>query len=85
MTQLGGNYFYPDETSHIEINPDIDPGIFDLLVQVCPAGLFWRDENGLRHEYAGCLECGACIIVADDAAFKKWGYPAGGKGVDYSK
>lgn len=81
----GKNHFYPDKKAHIEVNPDIDPEIFDLLTQVCPAGLYWRDENGFHHDYIGCLECGACRIIGDDVAFRQWTYPEGGTGVDFSR
>lgn len=83
MNSISKNHFDPDENAHIELDPEIDSEIFDLLTQVCPAGLYWRDESGYHHEYIGCLECGACRIVADDKAFKKWEYPEGAKGVDY--
>ena len=33
-------------------------------------------------EYAACLECGACLAVADPGALT-WRYPRGGMGVRF--
>lgn len=75
----------PADKPHIQPKPDMDPEIFALLVQICPAGLYWRDENGIHYDYTHCLECGVCRIIAGEENFIIWNYPPDGKGVDYGK
>lgn len=84
MNSTQYNKFDSDDIPHIQLNENIDPEIFAMLMQICPAGLYWQDENGMHYNYTGCLECGACRIISRDGVFKVWQLPAGGKGVDYS-
>lgn len=70
---------------HIRLRDDIAPAVFDLLVQMCPAGLYWRDEDGFHYDSGGCLECGVCRSIAGEENFLEWNFPEGGKGVDYTR
>lgn len=78
------NKYDPAPDAHIQPREQIDPEIFALLMRLCPAGLYWEDENGQHYDYLNCLECGVCRIVAGEENFKKWNFPDGGHGVDYS-
>lgn len=80
---LVNTYFIDPEGAHIVLTRQIDPDIFDKLVQLCPAGLYWRDEKGCHYDYTGCLECGACRIIGNDLIFSTWNLPRGAYGVDY--
>jgi ferredoxin-like protein FixX len=85
--KLALDKFYVDEdNAHIEIDKDYpDLGEKQKLVKACPAGLYSLDEDGhtLNFDYAGCLECGTCRILALGTVIKKWEYPTGTFGVEY--
>jgi len=53
-------------------------------VGICPAALYeWNEEAGkMVVEYAGCLECGTCMVACTEGALS-WRYPRGGFGVRY--
>lgn len=55
-----------------------------LCVTVCPAALYeFNEEAGkMVVEYAGCLECGTCLVACGEGALT-WRYPRGGYGVRY--
>ena len=49
----------------------------------CPARCFTRGEaGGIDYYYAGCVECGTCLLLCRQEAVR-WDYPAGGFGVAY--
>lgn len=84
--KLGTNKYYVDETCpHIHID---DTG-FTMeekrkLVNCCPAGLYTLQEDGsLAFDFAGCLECGTCRVVAGQTIVKEWKYPRNTKGVEF--
>lgn len=77
------SYLVDPEEAHIVLNTQIDPEIFALLQQICPAGLYWQDEHGQHYDYTGCLECGACRIIGDTGTFAVWHFPRGSFGIDY--
>lgn len=83
--KLGVNKFFVDEeNAHIELVDNPSPADFRLLELACPAGLYKRDEKGQYHfDYAGCLECGTCRILANKTVLKKWEYPVGTLGVEF--
>lgn len=77
-------YFVDDANAHIALAQAPDQAVFDLLIKVCPAGLYRRDESGAcQYDYAGCLECGACRLLGYGTALEKWEYPQGSMGVEY--
>lgn len=53
-------------------------------IAVCPAALYELNvESGkMVVEYAGCLECGTCLVACTEGALT-WRYPRGGFGVRY--
>jgi ferredoxin-like protein FixX len=82
---LGLNKYEVDEGhAHITLAEHPDPVGFDRLVLVCPAGLYKRDPAGQpSFDYAGCLECGTCRIVASGGVVATWEYPQPTMGVEY--
>jgi Ferredoxin-like protein len=83
--KLGVNKFFVDEGKpHIELMDNPNMTEFAKLEKACPAGLYKKDETGaIRFDYAGCLECGTCRILAGKTILKKWVYPNGGMGVEF--
>ncbi|WP_349665508.1 ferredoxin family protein [Adlercreutzia murintestinalis] len=83
--KLAVDKFHVDEEfAHIEVDKDGDAKVIDRLVKLCPAGLYVRDENGeLTFDYAGCLECGTCLVAGKGTVVKSWNYPRGGMGVEF--
>ena len=83
--KLGVDKFFVDEgKAHITLVDNPDPREFAKLEKACPAGLYKRDDNGgFRFDYAGCLECGTCRIVAGNTVLSKWEYPQGTMGVEF--
>jgi ferredoxin like protein len=83
--KLAINFFRADTESHIIIEQekcrscDLKPCLF-----VCPGKLYEKNkETGeIKVEFAGCLECGTCLITCERQALK-WSYPKGGFGVQY--
>lgn len=55
-----------------------------FCIRVCPAALYeFNEEAGkMVVEFAGCLECGTCLVACDKGALS-WRYPRGGFGVQY--
>ena len=53
-------------------------------VPACPAELWaYNDEaTEMTVEWAGCLECGTCLLVCPHGAVR-WSYPEGMCGVQY--
>ncbi len=83
--KLGVNKFFVDEeNAHIELVENPDRKEFAKVEKACPAGLYKRDEAGsIRFDYAGCLECGTCRVIAGKTILKKWEYPNGTLGVEF--
>lgn len=53
-----------------------------VLVSACPAGLYQQAEDGsLSVDFHGCLECGACRLLCDEATLAQWNYPEAGYGI----
>ena len=82
---LGLNKYNVDEGNpHIVLIDHPDKGRFEQLVRVCPAALYKEDADGEQHfDYAGCLECGTCRIVAEGGVVKTWRFPGATMGVEY--
>ncbi|MEA4943887.1 MAG: ferredoxin family protein [Propionicimonas sp.] len=82
---LGLNkYDVDEEHAHITLAEDPDPERFGELVRVCPAALYRLGEGGEPvFDYAGCLECGTCRIVAEGGVLATWEYPRPTMGVEY--
>ncbi len=82
---LGLNKYEVDEAHpHITLVEHPDPAEFGTLVRVCPAGLYKLGDAGEQaFDYAGCLECGTCRIVAGGGIVATWEYPQPTMGVEY--
>jgi ferredoxin like protein len=82
---LGLNkYEVDEENAHITLVDGADPVEFGKLVRVCPAGLYQLSETGEQtFDYAGCLECGTCRIVASGSVVASWEYPQPTMGIEY--
>ncbi len=77
-------YEVDEENAHIELVDNPDDAEFDKLILACPAALYKRDEEGNKtFDYAGCLECGTCRIIARDTILKKWENPQPTMGIEY--
>lgn len=82
---LSLNKYEVDETNaHVRLVDAPDPAEFGKLVRVCPAALYKVSEAGeSTFDYAGCLECGTCRIVAGGGIVTTWEYPQPTMGVEY--
>ncbi len=83
--KLGVDKFFVDEdNAHIVIRENPDRAIYALLEKACPAGLYKMDDKGqVQFDYAGCLECGTCRVLAGKTILEKWEYPNGTMGIEY--
>ncbi|WP_159806391.1 ferredoxin family protein [Cellulomonas citrea] len=77
-------YAVDEENPHIRLAELPDRAAVERLARVCPAGLYRVDEDGVpQFDYAGCLECGTCRIVAEGGAVASWRYPGPTMGIEY--
>ncbi len=83
--KLAVDKFHVDEGhEHICVDADASPSEIERLVKLCPAGLYRLDGTGrLTFDYAGCLECGTCLVVGLGGVVRSWSYPRGGMGVEF--
>lgn len=83
--KLAVDKFHVDEEfAHIEVDAKADKEDVMRLVKLCPAGLYVLDEDGeLSFDYAGCLECGTCLVAGKGTVVTAWNYPRGGMGVEF--
>lgn len=84
--KLALDAFKTDRESHILIDHDICRSKCTArpCLTICPGHLyaFNEEEKEITVEYAGCLECGTCLIACTEGAIK-WSYPKGDFGVQY--
>ena len=74
-----------DRESHIKLDQETCKYCKErVCVAVCPGHLYsLNEETGeMVVEYAGCLECGTCMIACVCGALS-WAYPRGECGVQY--
>ncbi|MBP1748301.1 MAG: ferredoxin-like protein [Deltaproteobacteria bacterium] len=74
-----------DVKSHIMLNQSICAGCKErMCIRVCPAHLYSMNEDTgeMVVEYAGCLECGTCLVACTYGSIT-WDYPSGEYGVQY--
>lgn len=83
--KLGVNKFHVDEENpHIVLKNSPDLQEFKKLMNACPAGLYKLEEdNSVRFDYAGCLECGTCRVLCANTILEKWEFPRGTFGVEF--
>ncbi|MDD3846181.1 MAG: 4Fe-4S dicluster domain-containing protein [Syntrophorhabdaceae bacterium] len=84
--KLALDAFKTDRESHILINHDIcrSKCTARYCLTICPGHLytFNEEDDEIVVEYAGCLECGTCMIACREGAIQ-WNYPKGECGVQY--
>jgi ferredoxin like protein len=84
--KLAVNAFKTERESHIRINHDVcrTKCKTRYCLTICPGHLYsLNEETGeVMVEYAGCLECGTCMIACIEGALD-WTYPKGDFGVQY--
>ncbi len=83
--KLALDFFRNDSESHILIDQEKCKGCeAKICISICPGGLYSinEDTGELTVEYAGCLECGSCLVACPEGALS-WSYPRGGFGVQY--
>jgi ferredoxin like protein len=68
---------------HISITPHVTPSKNLLaMTKICPAGCYTENENGQVEITAdGCMECGTCRVLLEEAGEITWNYPRGGYGI----
>jgi ferredoxin like protein len=74
-----------DGQSHIKLEQERCAGCKErFCIAVCPGHLYSlnSDTGEMVVEYAGCLECGTCMIACTRGAVS-WQYPKGECGVQY--
>jgi ferredoxin like protein len=82
--RLGTNTFCVDDgMPHITLDTAICAKCENkTCVKACPAGLYVPQEDIVRFDFAGCLECGTCRVVCLPKGLK-WEYPRGTFGVEF--
>jgi len=84
--KLALDAFKTDKESHITINHAICRAKCTVryCTFVCPGHLYSYNEetDEMVVEFAGCLECGTCMIACNESALD-WRYPRGDYGVQY--
>jgi ferredoxin like protein len=83
--RLGHNKYDLDESHpHIEIDHDVCQVKCKVkpCLYVCPANVYSEQDGLVVPDWAGCLECGTCVVACPDEALH-WVYPRGGFGVIY--
>ncbi len=83
--KLSVDKFNVDESNpHIVLTNNPDVTEFDKLILCCPAALYQRKSDGtFSFDYAGCLECGTCRVLAEGTVLKTWEYPRDANGISY--
>lgn len=84
--KLALDAFKTDKDSHIIVDHATCRSrcAIKYCLTICPGHLYTynEEENEIVVEYAGCLECGTCMIACTHGAIK-WSYPRGDFGVQY--
>ncbi len=82
--KLALDAFKNDKESHILLDQKICHSCKErFCIYACPANLYSLTEKGeMTVEFAGCLECGTCMIACIYSSVK-WKYPKSGFGVQY--
>jgi ferredoxin like protein len=53
-----------------------------ICIRACPAHLYSLEQDQVKVDHTGCLECGTCLVVCPLGAVS-WKYPQGGFGIRY--
>ena len=82
--KLALDAFKNDKESHILLDLQVCHTCQErFCIYACPANLYALTEKGeMTVEFAGCLECGTCMIACVYGSVK-WKHPKGGFAVQY--
>jgi ferredoxin like protein len=84
--RLGLDKFTVDEEeAHIVLNKEVCASCATRpCTFVCPARLYVWENEEMRFDYAGCVECGTCRVACPFAeTAMTWNYPRGTFGISY--
>jgi electron-transferring-flavoprotein dehydrogenase len=73
-----GNQTRDDIPPHLIRHADVSPEMAELYAHMCPAGVYERDENGLRVNAPNCVDCKATDVLGP-----RWSPREGGSGPAY--
>jgi len=73
-----GNQTRDDIPSHLIRSADVSPEMAELYTHLCPAGVYERDESGLRVNAPNCVDCKATDVLGP-----RWSPREGGSGPAY--
>jgi len=85
IERLAINKYKLDEGHpHIEIDHDSCKVkcVLQPCLYVCPANVYTEQAGLVVADWAGCLECGTCVVACPDEALV-WVFPRGGFGIIY--
>jgi electron-transferring-flavoprotein dehydrogenase len=73
-----GNQTRDDIPPHLICSSDVSPEMAELYTHLCPAGVYERDESGLRVNAPNCVDCKATDVLGP-----RWTPREGGSGPAY--
>ena len=73
-----GNQTRDDIPQHLIVGEDIPPEVAEMLVHMCPAGVYERDGTDLVVNAPNCIDCKATDVVGP-----RWTPREGGSGPAY--
>jgi electron-transferring-flavoprotein dehydrogenase len=73
-----GNQTRDDIPSHLVLGDGVSTEAVEMLVHLCPAGVYERDANGLRVNAPNCVDCKATDVLGP-----RWTPREGGSGPAY--
>jgi electron-transferring-flavoprotein dehydrogenase len=73
-----GNQTRDDIPSHLIRNAEVSAEAAEMLVHLCPAGVYERDADGLRVNAPNCVDCKATDVLGP-----RWSPREGGSGPAY--
>jgi electron-transferring-flavoprotein dehydrogenase len=73
-----GNQTRDDIPPHLIRRSEVSPEMAELYTHVCPAGVYEKDENGLRVNAPNCVDCKATDVLGP-----RWSPREGGSGPSY--
>jgi electron-transferring-flavoprotein dehydrogenase len=75
-----GNNTRDDMPSHLLVKDDLPPEIQELYVDMCPAGVYERQEGKLVVNFSNCVDCKAADVLGP-----RWRPREGGAGTKYKR
>lgn len=75
-----GNATRDDIPSHLVVGQDVPPAVAQMLVSLCPAGVYEQDGDRLRVNAPNCVDCKATDVLGP-----RWTPREGGSGPAYKR